>query len=261
MRVRSPTRSVRWSASRRSSRSGPARRAAGRPGSARAARATAAASIGSLLPRVATAAPDARHEPRRDAHAALAVLDEEALKPPGDVTAVLDGEAALEAQRARPGEQAGVAGPGRGHGELADELARGGLDGHCGVALLVRVDPEYHHAVPLSDAPSGSAGPPVDTPQWGPLGCPVPVQLLQVAVSKARSDDVLWCGSRGGRGLGCSRRRRRRGRPAAQRVSRSGRGGRRRGRTRAGSSPGSAPRSRCSAGARPACSDGRCRGR
>ena len=36
------TRSVRWSVSRRSSRSGPSRRASGRPGSRRAARATAA---------------------------------------------------------------------------------------------------------------------------------------------------------------------------------------------------------------------------
>jgi hypothetical protein len=50
MRVRSPTRSSRWSTSRRSSRSGPSSLAIGRSGSRSAARATASASIGSLFP-------------------------------------------------------------------------------------------------------------------------------------------------------------------------------------------------------------------
>lgn len=50
MRVRSPTRSSRWSTKSRSSRSAPSSLAMGRSGSRRAARATASASIGSLLP-------------------------------------------------------------------------------------------------------------------------------------------------------------------------------------------------------------------
>ncbi len=50
MRVRSCTRSSRWSTSSRTSRSGPSRRAVGKFGSLSAARATASASIGSDLP-------------------------------------------------------------------------------------------------------------------------------------------------------------------------------------------------------------------
>ena len=50
------------------------------------------------------------------------------------------------------------------------ELAGGGLEGHRGVALLVRVDPEYDHVLsPFGRIPAERAGPPADRPWWGPL--------------------------------------------------------------------------------------------
>ena len=90
------------------------------------------------------------HQLRWHAHAGLATRDEEALEAAGEVAAVLEREAALGRERARPAEQARLAGVRGLHRELAKKLAGGGLEGHRGVALLVRVDPEYDHSCPLS---------------------------------------------------------------------------------------------------------------
>ena len=113
MRVRSATRSSRWSASSRSSRSGPARRAsgswarAGRRGPRRRHRS------GRSCRGCATCA-GLRHQLRRHPQAALAALEQEALEAARDVTTVLEGEAALVAEGARPGEQPPMAGRGAG---------------------------------------------------------------------------------------------------------------------------------------------------
>ena len=62
----------------------------------------AAASMASLLPRVRALRRVCAIELRRHAHAALAALDEEALEAAGDVTAVLEREAALGAEASAP---------------------------------------------------------------------------------------------------------------------------------------------------------------
>jgi hypothetical protein len=72
----------------------------------------------------------------------------------GDVAAVLDGEAPFGSEAARPGDEPLASAPVGRHGELGDELAGSGFEGDHGVALLVRVDAEYHHGCPLSDASS-----------------------------------------------------------------------------------------------------------
>ena len=68
------------------------------------------------------------------------------------MAAVLEREAPLGSEAARPGDEPLVTAPVGRHGELGDELAGSGLEGDDGVAVLVRVDAEYHHGCPLSDA-------------------------------------------------------------------------------------------------------------
>ncbi len=96
--------------------------------------------------------------------AALAGGDEEALEAARDVAAVLEREAALRAERAGPGEEPLVTAPVGRHGELAAHLAGGGLEGDDGVAVLVRVDAEYHHELSPFGPILRSAGPSADTP-------------------------------------------------------------------------------------------------
>ena len=90
MRVRSPTRSSRWSTSRRTSRSGPSSRAVGRSGSRSTARATASASIGSDLPNVRARVADVGHQLRRHPGDPLTGGEQVALEAARQVPAVLD---------------------------------------------------------------------------------------------------------------------------------------------------------------------------
>ena len=95
VRARSPTRSARWSASSRDSRSGPSRRASGQARLAQSGAGHAGGVDRIALATASGAAAGLCHERRRYAHAALAGGDEEALKAARDVATVFDGEATL----------------------------------------------------------------------------------------------------------------------------------------------------------------------
>ena len=149
---------------RRGGRRAGARRARARRGGPRAesgsrsaARATHSASIGSDLPWVRAEA-RAGHQLGRHAHEALAARQQVALEAAGDVAAVLDGEEALAAEAARPGEQLVAAGGVAAHRRLGEAAPARGVDGHGGVGLHVRVDPDYDHVSPPWSAATDASG-------------------------------------------------------------------------------------------------------
>ena len=88
------------------------------------------------------------HEPGRDSHDRHLLLDERSLEAPRDVAHVLEGDPDLSAEADHPAHQPSASRIARRHGERVDHLASGGLHGHGGVALLVRIDPTTITAVP-----------------------------------------------------------------------------------------------------------------
>lgn len=92
----------------------------------------------------AGAGPTRRHQLRRYPHHARALPDQRADQPAGHPPTVLDGPPPPGAVPVGPGPQppepVGIGGD----GQLA-QLAAGLVDGHRGVAALVRIDPNDHH--------------------------------------------------------------------------------------------------------------------
>jgi hypothetical protein len=101
----------------------------------------------------------AGHQPGRHPHHPLPGGQQVAFQPAGDVPAVLHGPPALVGPAvACPAEQLGVAEGARRDGGLA-ELTAGLIDGHDGVGVLVRINPEQHHGgVSFVRGDLGSAG-------------------------------------------------------------------------------------------------------
>lgn len=84
------------------------------------------------------------HELGRHAHDRLARDDEVALETTGEVAAVLEGPAALGEAGLRPGEELEMTVRRRRDGALG-QLPAVLIDGHDGVAALVKIGPERHH--------------------------------------------------------------------------------------------------------------------
>jgi hypothetical protein len=87
------------------------------------------------------------HQLRRDAHDALARLQQEALKTADYTTDVFKSPDTLAINRQCPPKQLRVSGFSGCGGQLVNELTAAGPHGHGGVRLLVRVhsDHERHH--------------------------------------------------------------------------------------------------------------------
>ena len=101
----------------------------------------------------------AGHQPGRHPHHTLPGGQQVPFQPPGDMAAVLHRpHPLLWPAVACPAEQLGMAeGPCR-DGGLA-KLTAGLVDGHDGVGVLVRINPEQHHAgVSFVRGDLGSAG-------------------------------------------------------------------------------------------------------
>src|SRR5665647_943748 len=116
-------------------------------------------------------------DPHKNSHTVVA-LEAATGEVRGELTVVADQRGherllawarSLGPERTGPGEEPFVAALVGHHGELAAHLAGGGLEGDDGVAVLVRVDAEYHHELSPFGRILRSAGPSADTPQWGPL--------------------------------------------------------------------------------------------
>ena len=171
-RVRSATRSSRWSTSRRSSRSGPSSVATGRSGFASAARATARASIGSLLPgsRTERRAPAISLGGTRTT--GLARPEQVGLQATGQVPAVLERPASVgppgrPAPAAR-GARRGVAGI-----VFSAELATRLVDRHDRVPALVQIRAEDHHVHRLLLIIEVTEDRSADTPESGRSHAPI----------------------------------------------------------------------------------------
>src|SRR4051812_17549290 len=65
------------------------------------------------------------------------------------MAAVLEREQSLTVELAGPLQQLLVAWVAGHHRELVHQLPKRGIDGNCGVGLLVGVDPDYDHLVPF----------------------------------------------------------------------------------------------------------------
>lgn len=106
-----------------------------------------------------------RHHLGRYADHALTTGEQVALKPARDVAAILDGEEALGAESARPGQQLVM--PARiAADRLLGETSSGGrIQRHRDVGLHVRVDSDYDHVQsPFVGCNRCKRGPPADTP-------------------------------------------------------------------------------------------------
>jgi hypothetical protein len=101
----------------------------------------------------------AGHQPRWDPHDPLPGGQQVAFQSPGDMAAVLHRpQPLLWPALACPTEQLGMAEGPRRDGGLA-KLTAGLVDGHDGVGVLVRINPEQHHAgVSVVREDFGSAG-------------------------------------------------------------------------------------------------------
>jgi hypothetical protein len=86
-----------------------------------------------------------RHQLRRHPHDPLPGRQQVTLEAAGELPAVLDRPQQLVAMPPRPAQQREVIGSGRADG-LARELPSLRVDGDGGVRVLVRVDPDDHHA-------------------------------------------------------------------------------------------------------------------
>jgi hypothetical protein len=114
-----------------------------------AARATAIASIIGLAA-VATRAPLAGHQPRRDAHDALTVDEQEPFKGTGDMPAVLERPDPVVLEAAPPFQRCSEAAAADLDRLLAQQLAGARADSGDGMRALVRVRTEHdHHVVPF----------------------------------------------------------------------------------------------------------------
>jgi len=102
----------------------------------------------------------ARHQLRRHAHEALAVRQQLALEAAGDVAAVLDRDEALGPEAARPGDERLAASLVAADGDMSEAAPAGRVERHGGVALHVRVDPDYDHCCPPWSAATDL--------EWGP---------------------------------------------------------------------------------------------
>ena len=107
-----------------------------------------------------------RHQLRMHADHALARSEQEALKCPRHVAAVLDRPRPLSALSARDIQQPPVPILARLDRHIRHDAARPVLDDRRRVRVLMRVDPDYDHRDPPSPTLGGS---PADSTSYGPL--------------------------------------------------------------------------------------------
>ena len=167
MRVRSATRSSRWSSKRRISRSRRPVRARGRCRLAQRRPCDRERVDRSDLPRCTRRASRAGHELGRYAHDRLAACEEQPLERDRHVPAVLEGEAALVSERARPVHEAFVATPRARYGQLVDERSPSWprRQRRCVSACADRSRLRSLRS-PFTEVAIDS-GVPADRPQWG----------------------------------------------------------------------------------------------
>ncbi len=194
-RVRSPTRSSRWSTRRRTSRSGPSSEATGRLGSRRTARATARASIGSLLPgsRPERRAPAislgetrTTDSPARTSSASSRRDRWRQSSRPTPLGPSRRPAAELEVARVRRGDR------------LLGQLATRCIDHDDGVTPLVQIRAQDDH-VCVSSSSEVTPGRSADTPESGRSHAPIksrrPVHRVSRPAKRMEATPTGWAGS------------------------------------------------------------------
>ncbi len=170
-RVRSATRSSRWSTSRRSSRSGPSSVATGRSGSREGGPGDGEGVDRVALAGLADRAAGAGHELGRHPDDRLAGAHEIGLQAAGEVAAVLERPAPLR-RTGRPSAAARGGPSGVAPHRLLGELATGLAHGHDRVRALVQIRAEDDH-VRVSSSHEVTEDRSADTAEWGRSHAPI----------------------------------------------------------------------------------------